>query len=107
MLRVVMRTSILQHFGIPSTAVLGKGSETQVYALDMTRVLRIYPPGASLAALQARQHFYTQLAARHPPFVIPTVLDQGIIDEHPYTIEQRMHGHDLARVLHQLTARDR
>ncbi len=103
----VMSTPILHHFGIPSTALLGKGSESQVYALDQARVLRIYPAGASLAALQARQSFYTQLAARHPPFVIPTVLSHGVIDEHPYTIEQRMHGHDFARVLPQLTGRDR
>ena len=91
-----MNISILQHFGSSAAALLGKGSETQVYALDQARVLRVFPPGASLAAVQARQHFYTQLAARRPPFVIPTVLDQGIIDQHPYTIEQRMHGHDFA-----------
>ncbi len=102
-----MSTPILHHFGIPATALLGKGSESQVYALDPACVLRIYPPGTSLAALQARQHFYTQLAARHPPFVIPTVLDQGVIDDHPYSIEQRMHGHDFARVLPQLMGRDR
>ena len=88
-------------------ALLGKGSESQVYALDQSRVLRVYPSGASLDALQARQHFYTQLAARHPPFVIPTVLDQGVIHDHPYTIEQRMHGYDFARVLPQLTGEDR
>jgi Ser/Thr protein kinase RdoA (MazF antagonist) len=102
-----MSTPILHHFGIRSTALLGKGSESQVYALDQARVLRIYPPGASLAAIQARQDFCRQLAARHPPFVIPTVLDQGVSDEQPYTVEQRMHGHDFAYVLPQLTGRDR
>jgi aminoglycoside phosphotransferase (APT) family kinase protein len=103
----VMMSRILHHFSIPSTALLGKGSESQVYALDPTRVLRIYPPGASLATIQARQNFYMQLAARHPPFVIPTVLDQGVVDGHPYTIEQRMHGHDFAHILPQLTGDDR
>jgi aminoglycoside phosphotransferase (APT) family kinase protein len=102
-----MISRVLHHFGILSTALLGKGSESQVYALDPTRVLRIYPPGASFAAIQARHGFYTQLAARQPPFVIPTVLDHGVADEHPYTIEQRMHGHDFARILPQLTGRDR
>jgi aminoglycoside phosphotransferase (APT) family kinase protein len=57
--------------------------------------------------VQARQHFYMQLAARQAPFVIPTVLDQGVIDEHPYTIEQRMRGHAFAAVLPQLTGGDR
>jgi len=99
--------TILHHFGVLPAALLGKGSESRVYALDAARVLRIYPPGASPAALQARQRFYTQLAARHPPFVIPTVLDQGVIDGQLYTIEQRMRGHDLARVLPSLTGADR
>jgi len=100
-------SDILQHFGIQPAALLGKGSESQVYALDLSRVLRVYPPGASLAAIQARQSFYIQLAARRPPFVIPTVLDGGVIGDHPYTIEQRLHGRDFARVLPRLTGRDR
>jgi aminoglycoside phosphotransferase (APT) family kinase protein len=102
-----MLSHILNHFGISPTALLGKGSESRVYALDPTRVVRIYPPGASLAYMEARQHFYAQLAAQQPPFVIPQVLDHGVVDAHPYTIEQRMPGHDLARVLPQLTGQDR
>ncbi len=102
-----MISHILNHFGISSAALLGKGSESQVYALDRTRVVRIYPPGASLAYIRARQNFYTQLAAQQPPFMIPRVLDHGVVEAHPYTIEQRMHGHDLARILPQLTGQDR
>jgi Ser/Thr protein kinase RdoA (MazF antagonist) len=100
-------TQLLQQFGITSTALLGKGGESSVYALDRTRVVRIYGRGASLAYIQARANFYTQLAARRPAFAIPLVLDHGVIDEHPYTIEQRMHGHDFARILPQLTGQDR
>jgi aminoglycoside phosphotransferase (APT) family kinase protein len=102
-----MHTHILQQFGITSAAFLGKGSESAVYGLDQMRVLRIYGRGAALAYIQARATFYTQLAAQHPAFVIPRVLDHGVIDEHPYSIEQRMHGHDFARILPQLTGKDR
>src|SRR4029078_12659291 len=98
-----MHTQILQQFGIISAALLGKGSESSVYALDQTRVVRIYGRGASLAYIQARSNFYTQLAAQRPAFAIPLVFDHGVIDEHPYTIEQRMHGYDFARILPQLT----
>jgi aminoglycoside phosphotransferase (APT) family kinase protein len=103
----VMMSAILRQFGISAAALLGKGSESHVYALDQTRVVRIYPPGASLAYIDARRHFYTLLAARQPPFVIPRVLEHGVLDAHPYTIEQRMHGHDLASVLPQLTGQNR
>jgi putative membrane protein len=102
-----MHTQLLQQFGITSAALLGKGSESSVYALDQTRVVRIYGRGAALAYIQARSNFYTQLAAQQPTFATPLVLDHGVIDEHPYTIEQRMYGHDFARILPQLTGQDR
>ena len=104
---VQMYTHILQQLGIAPIALLGRGGESSVYALDQTRVLRVYGRGASLDYLLARSSFYTQLAARHPPFATPLVLDHGVIDEYPYTIEQRMHGHDFAHILPQLTGRDR
>ena len=102
-----MHTHILQQFGITLAAFLGKGSESSVYALDQARVLRIYGRGASIDYIQARVTFYTQLAAQRPAFAIPVVLDYGVIDAHPYSIEQRMHGHDFARILPQLTGQDR
>jgi putative membrane protein len=102
-----MHTQLLRHFGLGSAALLGKGSESSVYALDQERVLRIYGPEASPAYIQARSDFYAQLAARKPSFATPAVLDRGVIDRHPYTIEQRMHGSDLARILPQLAGRDR
>jgi Ser/Thr protein kinase RdoA (MazF antagonist) len=102
-----MHTHILQQFGITPAALLGKGSESSVYALDQARVLRIYGRGASLDYIQARVTFYTQLATQRPAFAIPVVLDYGVIDAHPYSIEQRMHGHDFARILPQLTGQDR
>jgi putative membrane protein len=102
-----MMNRILHHFGISAAALLGKGSESQVYALDGQRVVRVYPPGTSLPYIQARQKFYAQLAERHPPFAIPLILGHGVIDEHLYTIEQRMRGYDLARVLPRLAGRDR
>jgi len=91
---VQMHTHILQQFGIAPTALLGRGGESSVYALDQTRVLRVYGRGASLDYLLARSSFYTQLAARHPPFATPLVLDQGVIDGHPYTIERRYPLHN-------------
>jgi aminoglycoside phosphotransferase (APT) family kinase protein len=102
-----MHTQLLQQFGITAAALLGKGSESSVYALDRARVLRMYGHGASIAYVQARANFYSQLAARHPAFVIPQVLDHGIIDEHAYTIEKRLYGHDFAYTLPQLTGVDR
>lgn len=102
-----MNMHLLQHFGITSAAFLGQGSESQVYALDQQRVVRVYPSDASLAYIHARTTFYRQLVAQQPTFAIPHILDQGVLDGHPYTIEQRMHGRDFAHVLPQLTGQHR
>jgi aminoglycoside phosphotransferase (APT) family kinase protein len=100
---------LLAHVGLSSADLLGKGSESQVYALDTERVLRCYHPGPLSAYHTRRQQFYQQLAACTPPFAIPVILDQGLYAGIPYTIERRMHGSDFAQRLPQLrgSARER
>ncbi len=92
-------TNILQHFGLTDADLLGQGGESRVYALDPTRVLRLYASDASLAYIQARQDFYGWLADQQPPFATPQVLEHGVIEQQPYAIERRMNGRDLAQAL--------
>jgi putative membrane protein len=102
-----MHHHILQQFGLTSAAFLGNGSESYVYALDTERVLRIYPPGTNLEYLAARHSFYHQLAEQQPNFTIPQLLEQGVCDQHPYTIEVCMQGHAFAHMLPHLSGADR
>ncbi len=102
-----MDTHLQDQFGNTPPALHGIGGESQVYALDNTRVVRLYKSTISLAYIEGRHRFYAHLAAQHPPFAIPQVLSSGQINGYPYAIEQRMPGQDFAKVLPTLTGPDR
>lgn len=97
-----MYTTLLKHFGLQTSALIGNGSESHVYALDEARIVRIYRSHIDPSDVQARWHFYTQLAEQKPAFAIPHIYTTGIIDGHVYTIEQRMPGQDFAQALPRL-----
>ena len=80
-----MYTSLLKHFGLQNSALIGNGSESHVYALDDTKIVRIYRSHIASDDAHARWHFYTQLAQQKPAFTIPHIFTTGIIDGHVYT----------------------
>ncbi len=79
--------------------LLGKGGESEVYALDDARVIRLYKPQTSLAYIERRHAFYAQLHAQRPPFEIPLILESGTLNDRIYTVEQRMCGRAFTDVL--------
>lgn len=96
-------------FHITPADLLGKGGESEVYALDGGRVLRIYRPGASVAYLERRHAFYALLLQQRPPFELPEVLASGVAEGRYYTVERRMTGRAFAAALPALSgaARER
>lgn len=89
--------------------LLGSGGESEVYALDNDRVLRLYKSGVALEYVERRRDFYARLRAARPAFETPRLIDYGRVTDRIYTIEQRMRGRDFALVLPSLTgaARER
>jgi putative membrane protein len=98
---------MLAHFGLTPADLLGSGGESQVYALDAERVLRIYKAGVPGAYIAGRQALYDEIRAEQPPFEIPYVLERGARDGREYVIERRMRGRDFAAVLPTLAGRRR
>jgi putative membrane protein len=98
---------MLESFGLTSADLLGSGGESQVYALGVDQILRIYKRGMLSAYVEHRHAFYADLQQQHPPFEIPQIVASGRIDEQIYTIERRMRGRDFAQVLPTLTATER
>lgn len=94
---------MLDPSNVSSADLLGSGGESEVYALDSTRILRVYHSHLPVAYLEQRHAFYAQLHAHHPPFEIPHVLDTGYINGRFYTVERRMNGRDFNKVLPTLT----
>lgn len=79
--------------------LLGRGSESSVYALGAAHVVRVYRPGVDPAYLAARQTFYAWLHRQGLPFATPQVLDTGWMDGQQYSVEARMPGQEMAQVL--------
>lgn len=94
---------MLDPMDVSSDELLGSGGESQVYALDDTRILRLYHNHLPEDYLQQRHTFYAQLHAHHPPFEIPQIIDAGHINGRFYTLERRMNGRDFKSVLPTLT----
>jgi putative membrane protein len=93
--------AILDHFAVDRAALLGRGGEANVYALDDARVLRIYHsshegPAHVIAQLQGLYRLWAGA-----PFQIPTVLENGERAGRIYTVTSRLAGESLDRWLPQ------
>jgi aminoglycoside phosphotransferase (APT) family kinase protein len=94
----------LERFGLSPDALLGRGGEAWVYALDAKRVLRVHHAGTPAETVEARQLLLTELAAgaERVPFAIPEVLDTSSVGGRIATIEGRLPGRPAMRVLEEL-----
>ena len=92
---------VMAAFGIDSGALLGEGGESWVLALDNERVARVNRTGTTQAQVAGRVALLDELgrSAAKIPFEIPTVLDTVAIEDYIVTIERRLPGRPLKRVL--------
>ncbi len=98
---------MFERFHATSADLLGKGGESEVYALDTTRVLRVYRAGARVDYAERRRAFYALVQEQRPPFELPLVLESGVDGDRFYTVERRMCGHAFADVLPALKGTNR
>jgi Ser/Thr protein kinase RdoA (MazF antagonist) len=90
---------ILNRFDLSTEDILGKGSESTVYAMDDEHVLRIYRDLVSWDYVEERRVFYAALDNHTLPFAVPHIFTIGSWVGHLYTVERRMHGRDFGKVL--------
>lgn len=92
---------VLNSLGIGQDALLGRGGEAYVYALDADRVARIYHPGANPVTVEERAALLRELgrSAERVPFAIPAVLETLTLGERIVTVERRLLGRPLNEVL--------
>ena len=102
-----MNADLLARFGLRASDLLGQGGEARVYALDAKRVLRVSHVGADPRSATLRRELLAGLDARGLGFAVPEVLDHGQLDGQLYTIEARIPGQSLDKVLAQSTDQKR
>jgi aminoglycoside phosphotransferase (APT) family kinase protein len=94
---------ILDHLGIDPSALLGKGSEAHVFALDDARVVRVADPRTPRAYLERLAAFQATLDRAAVPFALPRILELGAHAGQLYTIEDRIPGEGMMDAVDRLT----
>jgi putative membrane protein len=98
---------VLCDFGVTPADLLGSGGESEVYALDVATVLRIYRSPTAVEYAERRREFYGWLAEQGLRFELPSVLEIGTADGRVYAVERRMGGRVLAELMPCLDGADR
>jgi Ser/Thr protein kinase RdoA (MazF antagonist) len=100
---------VLASFGISPSALLGRGGESRVYALDDERVARVNAAQTRPAQVAGRAALLGELgrSAASLPFFIPEVLDTVTIGEYIVTVERRLPGTPLSELLAELSGEAR
>ncbi len=101
--------AVLQAFGIGREALLGSGGETEVFALDADRVLRLYRPTHEAPEQTTRQlrALYDGWAAARVGFEVPRILNAGWIAGRWSSVDRRMSGQSLSGFLARAGVDDR
>lgn len=95
--------AVLAQLGVAREALLGEGGESQVFALDEQRVLRLYRPGHQSATspvvgqLRSLYGFWANAPEeRRVGLDLPLVLDAGVTDGRSWTVDRRFRGTALS-----------
>jgi aminoglycoside phosphotransferase (APT) family kinase protein len=83
---------LLTSLGIGPDALLGRGGEASVYALDRVRVIRVPHDRSNPSGIRHRQGLVEELASRGAPFELPTVLEVGELEGLTFAVERRLPG---------------
>jgi hypothetical protein len=88
-------------FGLRPNDLIGRGGQSDVYALDAARILRILrSPAADLAPLRRLQALLAEVDGR---LAIPTSAIEEIDERGRYTIERRLSGRSMLDLLPSLS----
>jgi aminoglycoside phosphotransferase (APT) family kinase protein len=93
---------LLRSQGIGPDALLGRGGEASVYALDDVRVVRVPHHRVALSGIRDRQALVEELASRGAPFGLPTVLEVGEFEGLAFAVERRLPGISVFEQLRRL-----
>lgn len=91
--------AVLQHFGIDESALLGRGGEARVFAIDEEQVLRLPHPGVDVTVLEERRRLLDRIAAGAAPVAIPIVVEHKEVEGRTVVVERRLRGDNAIEVL--------
>jgi len=96
------RNKLLAEFGVSPDALVGRGSEAEVYALDEHTVLKLYAGLERLAHFETLQRFYDELDTSACEIPLPRILEIRPFDQLVALVETKLQGAPLEAVLTQV-----
>jgi putative membrane protein len=93
--------AVLKRFSLAADDLLGSGGESQVYALDEERILRLYRERADPEYVASLHEFYRALDGVTLPFSLPYMEEVGDVDGALYAVEKRLPGVSFTQYLKQ------
>jgi aminoglycoside phosphotransferase (APT) family kinase protein len=91
--------AILATFGVDESALLGRGGEARVFALDADRVLRLPHPGVAPGALEERRRLLASIATPGWRVALPEVLEHREVEGRLVVVERRLPGRTALEML--------
>ncbi|MEL6893889.1 MAG: hypothetical protein AAFP84_20020 [Actinomycetota bacterium] len=99
--------SILRHFDVQPSGLLGHGGEAWVFALDDQHVLRVLRDTQACRHINERQALVDELAQAGAPFALPKVVRCDSLNDRSFAVEHRLPGKAVGQQLHRLGRSDR
>jgi serine/threonine protein kinase len=93
------KQALLAKYGVTTRDILHQGMEAEVYHYGTDAVLKLYSSSTSLNNLQCLQVFYTQLERTFLSYALPTIDVVSKHDAYIVTIEPRLPGTALSKLL--------
>ncbi|MCB0063279.1 MAG: aminoglycoside phosphotransferase family protein, partial [Caldilineaceae bacterium] len=93
------KAAILGRYGISTTEPLHSGMEAEVYALDDTTVLKLYPQTTTTANLETLQRFYASLVDATLSYALPEIHKVEEYGSYTVVLEKRLHGRPLSALV--------
>jgi len=84
--------------GASEPALIAKGTEAHVYALDGDRVLKIYPSPDALPGIEALYEFYERTSTAQISYSIPHIREHGLAESAAYSVEDPLVGTPMADI---------
>jgi putative membrane protein len=94
------KAELLARFGIGRDRLLGSGGESEVFALDHERVLRIYRAAPGRTADQLRP-LYDSWRGVDIGLELPMIMEMGELNGQFYTVDRRFSGRNFSSWLQQ------
>ncbi len=101
MIEKSIQSKILEKYNVSESDLIGWGTEAQVYSYHEGKVLKLYNDISCLNKQKILKKFYETVDSQYVSYELPHIYD--IIDDEDtvITIEKRVEGNNLQKLLHQ------